>query len=95
VDDRARILLSVCIGAAVGGLVGFVGFTESGRRFRQQIGPQLESLVDDTQRLRQTFDRVGSAALDTWQSVSHIVTAIAEQRAGGGAERDESAETAH
>jgi hypothetical protein len=93
VDDRGRVLLSVFIGAAVGGLFGFIAFTDAGRRFRQHLEPQLESLVDDTQRLRQTFERVGSAALDTWQSVSHIMSAIAEQRAGGG-ER-ETSETAH
>jgi hypothetical protein len=93
VDDRGRIILSVLIAAAVGGFVGFVAFTDAGRRFRQQLEPQLDSLASDTQRLRQTFERVGSAALDTWQSVSHIMAAIAEQRAGGG-ERDDS-QTAH
>jgi hypothetical protein len=96
VDDRGRVILSVIIGAAVGGVFGFIAFTDAGRRFRQQLEPQLDSLVEDTERLRHTFERVGNAAIDTWQSVSHIVTAIAEQRAGGGDRDDRDAsQTAH
>ena len=32
-DDRARIALSMGIGAAVGGFVGFLLFTDRGRTF--------------------------------------------------------------
>ena len=43
-DDRARIALGMGIGAAVGGFVGFLLFTDRGRAFRQELEPQLEQL---------------------------------------------------
>ena len=60
-DDRARIALSMAVGAALGGFVGFVLFTDRGRAFRQELEPQLEDLFGEAQRLTAAFDRTRKA----------------------------------
>ena len=63
-DDRARIALGMAVGAAVGGFVGFVLFTERGRAFRQEMEPQLEDLFGEAQRLTAAFDKTRRAVKD-------------------------------
>ena len=46
-DDRSRIALSMGIGAALGGFVGFLLFTDRGRAFRQELEPQLEEFFGE------------------------------------------------
>jgi hypothetical protein len=63
-DDRSRIALSMGIGAALGGFVGFLLFTDRGRAFRQELEPQLENLFGEAQRLTAAFDRTRRAVKD-------------------------------
>ncbi len=63
-DDRARIALSMAVGAAVGGFVGFLLFTERGRTFRRELEPQLEDMFGEAQRLTAAFDRTRRAVKD-------------------------------
>jgi hypothetical protein len=63
-DDRARIALSMGVGAALGGFVGFLLFTDRGRTFRQELEPQLEQLFGEAQRLSTAFDRTRRAVKD-------------------------------
>jgi hypothetical protein len=63
-DDRARIALSMGIGAAVGGFVGFLLFTDRGRTFRRELEPQLEDFFGEAQRLTTAFDKTRKAVKD-------------------------------
>jgi hypothetical protein len=63
-DDRTRISLSMAVGAAVGGFVGFLLFTERGRTFRRELEPQLEDMFGEAQRLTAAFDRTRRAVKD-------------------------------
>ena len=63
-DDRSRIALSMGIGAAVGGFVGFLLFTERGRSFRRELEPQLEDFFGEAQRLTTAFDKTRKAVKD-------------------------------
>ena len=63
-DDRARIALSMGIGAAVGGFVGFLLFTDRGRTFRRELEPQLEDFFGEAQRLTAAFDKTRKAVKD-------------------------------
>jgi hypothetical protein len=69
-DDRARITLSMGIGAAVGGFVGFLLFTDRGRSFRKELEPQLEEFFGEAQRLTAAFDRTRKAVKDGLASMS-------------------------
>ena len=63
-DDRARITLSMAVGAVVGGFVGFLLFTDRGRAFRQELEPQLEQFMGEAQRLSAAFDKTRKAVKD-------------------------------
>jgi hypothetical protein len=63
-DDRARIALGMGIGAALGGFVGFLLFTDRGRAFRHELEPQLEQLFGEAERLTTAFEKTRRAVKD-------------------------------
>ena len=69
-DDRARIALGMGVGAALGGFIGFLLFTDRGRAFRQELEPQLENLFGEAQRLTAAFDRTRRAVKDGLATLS-------------------------
>jgi hypothetical protein len=69
-DDRARIALSMGLGAALGGLTGFLLFTDRGRAFRRELEPQLEEFFQEAQRLTAAFDRTRKAVKDGLASMN-------------------------
>ena len=69
-DDRARITLSMAVGAALGGFVGFLLFTDRGRSFRQELEPQLEQFMGEAQRLSAAFDKTRKAVQDGLASLN-------------------------
>ena len=42
--DNSRALVASCVGAVIGGMAGYLLFTEHGRTLRRQIEPALEDL---------------------------------------------------
>jgi hypothetical protein len=54
----------MAIGAAAGGFLGFLLFTDRGRSFRRELEPQLEELLGEAQRLTTTFDKTRRAIKD-------------------------------
>ncbi|MEO5821329.1 MAG: hypothetical protein ABIT71_12570 [Vicinamibacteraceae bacterium] len=69
-DDRARIALSMGLGAALGGFVGFLLFTDRGRTFRRELEPQLEDFFAESQRLTAAFDKTRKAVKDGLASLN-------------------------
>ena len=78
-EDRSRVVLGMLVGAAVGGVVGFLLYTESGRRLRSGLRPQLEGIVDEAKWLRGTVDRIREVASDGWESVSEFFADAGEE----------------
>jgi hypothetical protein len=72
VDERSRVLMATCIGAVAGGVWGWLYMTESGRRFRDQIEPRLDELINEMGRVRGTVEKARSAANEGWRSLSEI-----------------------
>ena len=59
-NDRSMMLLGAIIGAGVGASVGFVLFTERGRRLRNDLQPEIETVVREAMRLGQVIDELRS-----------------------------------
>jgi hypothetical protein len=74
VDERSRVLMATCIGAVAGGVWGWLYMTESGRRFRDQIEPRLDDLINEMGRVRGTVEKARSAANEGWRSLSDITS---------------------
>jgi hypothetical protein len=60
--ERNHAAWAVVIGAALGGLVGYLFFTDGGRRLRARVEPAVADLVDNVQNWRGTIERVQAFA---------------------------------
>lgn len=55
------------IGAVIGGLTGYMLFTDEGRAWRRQLEPQIEDLMREIDQFRGTVARASSAAGESWR----------------------------
>jgi gas vesicle protein len=82
VTDQSRIALSVLAGAVIGGVAGFLMFTERGRQARAEIQPQLEELAREMQNLQELAMRVRATATDSWKQMEAFVSELGQQGHG-------------
>lgn len=78
-DERSRVLLATCLGAAIGGIWGWLYLTEQGRRMREQIEPKLDDFMRELTRVRGTVEKARSAANEGWRSLNEIAGAAPSQ----------------
>ena len=74
-DERSRVLMATIVGAALGGVYGWLYLTENGRRMREQIEPKLDDFIGEITRVRGTVEKARSAANEGWRSLSEITGA--------------------
>ena len=72
-DERSRVLLSTLLGAALGGVAGYLYLTEQGRYVRGQIEPALDGIVAELERARVTGDKVREVAREGQQTLNDLV----------------------
>ena len=63
-DDRTAILLSVLAGAVAGGCLGYLFFTEEGRRLRDDLEPKLADLLAEVNKARGVVKDARNAIAD-------------------------------
>ena len=73
-SERAVIVLSSIVGAAVGGVAGFLLLTERGRSVRLELEPRVEEFARELAALQRTTTRAAAAAQDGWRAL-HQATA--------------------
>lgn len=74
-DERSRVLMTTFIGAVLGGVVGWLYMTESGRRVRDQIEPRLDDFMNELTRMRGTVEKARTAANEGLRSLGEITGA--------------------
>ena len=72
-DEQSRVLLSTLLGAALGGLAGYLYLTEQGRHVRAQIDPTLDGIVAELERARVTADKVREVAREGQLTLNDLV----------------------
>jgi hypothetical protein len=72
VTDR-QIVTATLFGALLGGLAGFLFFTDRGRRVRREIEPALEDFVRELSSLRGTVQRAADVAGESWRLLNDMV----------------------
>lgn len=82
-NERSRVLMAMMGGAVVGGLAGYLYFTESGRRVRSQLEPRLDEAMREIGRLRQTIGKAQSVAAEGWRSLNQLAGGEAQREWGG------------
>jgi len=79
-DDRAAILTGALVGGLIGAAFGYLYFTESGRRARQEFEPRMDALIAELRRVRAAAARTVDAAGQSWRSVRRLQSDIRSPR---------------
>lgn len=69
-EDRARVLMSACLGALIGGVAGYLFLTEDGRRVRERLEPGMDDLLREMRHLRSAAEKARMAAAEGLLTVS-------------------------
>lgn len=72
-NERSRVFAASLVGAALGGLVGYLYFTASGRRMREQLEPRLDDFAHEIRRLRATVNKAQAVATEGWRSLNELI----------------------
>jgi hypothetical protein len=68
VNENSRIVAAAVVaGAVLGGIAGYLVFTDHGRSLRRQIEPALDDVVRELNSFRGTVQRAAAAASDGWK----------------------------
>jgi hypothetical protein len=66
VTDNSRAFAASVAGAVIGGVVGYLFFTEHGRWLRRQIEPALDDFAHELASLRSTVLKATGVANEGW-----------------------------
>ena len=88
--DTNRVCFASMLGAALGGMWGYLYLTESGRQFRMQLEPRIDDFLNEVHRMQGTVHKARAAAGDSWASLQEIANDVS--RGGGG---DDTARQSH
>jgi gas vesicle protein len=73
VDDNSRAMAATIVGAVVGGIAGYLFFTERGRALRREVEPALEDIVRELNSFRGTVEKVAGVATEGWKVLSEAL----------------------
>ena len=86
-DDRSRVLMSACVGAVVGGVLGYLFLTEDGRRVRERLEPGMDDVLREVRRLRGAAEKARMAAAEGVLAVEDLRRGVTAASASGWAGR--------
>ena len=72
-NDNSRAVAATIVGAVIGGLAGYVLFTERGRALRRQAEPALDNFVRELNSFRQTVQKAAGAASEGWKLLNEAM----------------------
>ena len=68
--NNSRELTATVAGAVVGGIAGYLFFTDRGCRLRRQIEAALEDFSRELMSFRATVEKAGGVASDGWKMLN-------------------------
>jgi gas vesicle protein len=71
--NNSRVLAATLVGAVMGGVAGYLFFTEHGRSLRRQIEPALEDFSRELMSFRTTVQKAAGVASEGWQLLNHAL----------------------
>jgi len=78
--DNSRAMAATVVGAVVGGAVGYLFFTESGRTLRRQFEPALEDIARELNSFRGTVQKAAGVATEGWMLLNEALGEGNERR---------------
>jgi len=65
--NNSRVIAATIVGAVIGGVAGYLFFTERGRSVRRQIEPALEDFSRELMSFRSTAQKAAGLANEGWK----------------------------
>jgi hypothetical protein len=65
--NNSRDMTAIIVGAVIGGVVGYLFFTDRGRGVRRQIEPALEAFSRELVSFRNTLQEAAGVANEGWK----------------------------
>jgi gas vesicle protein len=80
VRDNSQAVAATIVGAVVGGMAGYLFFTDRGRAFRRSIEPALEDLTRELNSFRTTVQKAAGVANEGWKLLNDAIGEGGAQR---------------
>lgn len=74
-----KAVLATVIGAVIGGIAGYLFFTQRGRELRREIEPALDDIARELNHFRGTVQRASSVASEGWKLLNEALGEGGEQ----------------
>lgn len=71
--DNSQVLTATLIGAVVGGMAGYLFFTDSGRSLRRQLEPALDDISRELMSFRSTVQKAAGVANESWSLLTEAL----------------------
>ena len=71
--DNSRVIAATLVGAVVGGVAGYLFFTDHGRSVRRQIEPALEDFSRELTSFRATVQKATGMASEGWKMLNEAL----------------------
>jgi gas vesicle protein len=68
-----KTVLATVVGAVIGGIAGYLFFTDRGRELRRQIEPALDDIARELNHFRGTVQRASSVASEGWKLLNEAL----------------------
>jgi gas vesicle protein len=64
---NSQAVMASIVGAVIGGVAGYLFFTDEGRRLRRQIEPALDDFARELNSFRSTVNKAVGVASEGWK----------------------------
>jgi hypothetical protein len=71
--SNSREMAATMVGAVIGGMAGYLFFTDRGRSMRRQIEPALEDFSRELMSFRSTVQKASGVASEGWKLLNEAL----------------------
>lgn len=71
--EKAQAVAATVIGAVLGGVAGYIFFTDHGRTMRRQLEPALDDISRELATFRGTLNRAMGVANEGWKVLNETL----------------------
>jgi hypothetical protein len=79
--NNSRAVAATVVGAVIGGVAGYLFFTEHGRTVRRQLEPALDDFTRELMSFRTTVQKAAGVANDGWKLLNEALGESGHQAA--------------
>lgn len=76
---NSRTVAATIVGAVIGGLAGYIFFTDRGRAFRHSIEPTLEDVRHELVQFRTTLQKLAGVANEGWEMLNDTLGSVGRE----------------